>query len=133
MLQTAAPPQPSDVAGLPPVANPVAHRIFTEGGIGMAQAARFYPIVRLGRPANASTVYRHCTDGIKLADGSTLKLESCRWCGRLLTSEAAVARFLSAQNAEPVDAADRTRPAPRTPNQRRRAAERAARELAAPL
>jgi len=103
-------------------------RIISEGSIGMSETARLLGSFRGGRPTHPSTPTRWCMDGVKLPDGSTLRLEHFRQAGRLMTSRAAVLRFLAAQqdNAVAESAAQ-----PRTPAQRKRAADAAETELEA--
>ncbi len=68
-----------------------------------------------GTPIHASTVSRWCLKGVKLPSGRRLSLEFVRAGGKLLTTRAAIVRFLAAQTATP-DAG----PTPRTPAERRR-------------
>ncbi|MBL8864819.1 MAG: DUF1580 domain-containing protein [Planctomycetia bacterium] len=91
----------------------------------MADAARMFGTFRQGKATHPSTPTRWCVKGFKLPNGETLKLEHIRVCGRLMTSRAAVLRFLERMQ-EP---ADDTIPATRSPAERRRAAEAAGREL----
>lgn len=72
-------------------------RILAEGAIGCAEAARVFATVRNGRPCHPSTVNRYCLKGVPLPDGSIVKLEHFRAAKRLLTSRAALVRFLAAQ------------------------------------
>ncbi|VTR92156.1 : DUF1580 [Gemmata massiliana] len=76
-----------------------------------------------GSPIHPTTVTRWCLKGVRV-NGAKLKLEHLRAGGKLLTTRAAIVRFLAAQTdaPEPVSA-------PRTPTQRRRAAEHAEAEL----
>jgi hypothetical protein len=83
-------------------------------------------VFRRGRVTHPSTLVRWMLDGIRLTDGRQLKLEHIRVSNRLMTSRAALVRFLAAQQvpgsfpgAEP----------PRTPSDRRRANDRAEAEL----
>ena len=66
---------------------------------------------------NPATVHRWATHGITV-NGQRVKLETCRVGRRLLTSEPALERFLSALQGEPAEATE----ASATPG-RRRAAE----------
>ncbi len=61
-----------------------------------------------------------CLAGVKLRDRHTLRLEHYRPAGRLMTSRAALVRFLAAQQ-QPFDTPDYQ---PRSPAERRRAADR---------
>lgn len=101
-------------------------RLLAEGPIGMAAAARLLGSFGGDRPTHPSTVTRWAVKGVKLADGSALRLEAVRIGGRLATSHAAVVRFLVAQQ-EPGTPA----PPPRGVGERRRASEEAARRLEA--
>jgi hypothetical protein len=74
-------------------------RIVREGPISMAAASRFYGEARPGVPTHRATPSRHALRGIRLPDGSTLKLEAIRVNGALRTSRAAVIRFLERQQS----------------------------------
>ncbi len=100
-------------------------RIMSEGPIGMAEGARLLGTFRRGRPCHPSTLTRWCLTGVRLADGRILRLEHYRTAGRLMTSRAALLRFLAAQQL-PIDIPIA---APRSPAERRRASNRAADEL----
>ena len=93
--------------------------------LGMAAAARLVPGVA-GGTANASTVFRWATTGVKLPDGRKLKLESVRIGHRIVTSGPALERFIL-QTTESYNPAPT--PAPRSPAARQRASDRAAKEL----
>jgi len=95
-------------------------------GLSLTQAARRFPPARLGRPVHASCVWRWMHDGVRLPDGTIVRLEAARLSGRWLTSEPAIERFLAAQTPH-IDLPAPT--APRTPTARQRASERAAAEL----
>jgi hypothetical protein len=106
-----------------------ATRLLTEQLLSLSQAARRIPPYRGGR-TNPSTNYRWLTSGVKLPDGTILKLEGIRLAGRWVTSSEAVDRFLTAQNTVCNPNGDApTRPAVRTSCQRQRASERASRAL----
>jgi hypothetical protein len=100
--------------------NELVDRLLGEDRIGTAAAGRLVG-------ADQATITRWCQQGVRLPDGSRLKLEYLRVGGRLLTSRQAITRFLAAQ--QPLGA-DQT-PAPRTPAQHERAADRAAAALEA--
>lgn len=106
---------------------PVISEILAGGGLSLPQAARLFPPARRDRPVNASTIFRWIKSGVTLPNGSILRLEGARLSGRWLTSHAAVERFIQGQT--PVLASDPP-PAPRTPTQRNRGAERAVAALA---
>jgi len=68
-------------------------------GRSLSQAAK--PIPGRGKPfTNPSTIWRWVVDGIRLRDGSRLKLEAVRLGGRgrYITSRGAIERFLNAAN-----------------------------------
>lgn len=110
----------------PALDSPVLAEIATGLGLSLSQAARRIPSNRGGRPVHSSCLLRWITSGVRLPDGSLIRLEAARLAGRWLTSEPALMRFVAAQTPRAVaDAA----PTPRTPTQRRRASEQAAREL----
>ncbi len=100
-------------------------RILSEGPIGMSAAAKIYGTFRAGRPTHASTPTRHHLYGITLPDGTVLRLEAIRIAGRLMTSRAAVTRFVAVQQS---DAPPASR-AQSTPSVRRREATIAATQL----
>src|SRR4051794_22312667 len=105
-------------AAVPPSASDVTREILEGSGLSMSQAARRFPSYRQDRPVNASTIWRWIVDGVRLPDGSRVRLEAVRVSGRWLTSVQALARFVNRQtptfDAEAVSTA-------RTPNQQRRA------------
>jgi hypothetical protein len=106
----------------------LAQRLLAEGLKPLAQAARHVPSFRGGRPTSSGCLWRWATRGAKAADGTVVKLETVNLCGgRLLTSEPALARFLARLTAAatPVDGSP---PSPSL-SRRRRAAEKAGREL----
>jgi hypothetical protein len=94
-------------------------------GRDLGQATRLFPPYRKNRPVNTSTVFRWITEGVKLPDGTHLKLEAARVGGRYRTSAQAIERFIRRQNEPPPE-----QPRPRTAKQRTMAAERADKELA---
>jgi hypothetical protein len=73
--------------------------ILAEGPIGMTGAARLYGSFRSGRPTHPSTPTRHHLHGVRLPCGAIIRLEAVRIGGRLMTSKAAVTRFIIAQQA----------------------------------
>ena len=91
-------------------------RLAVEGPIGLTAASRILK-------RHPSTLARWCIDGLKLPNGTALKLESYRLGGKLSTSRPAILRFIAAQ--QPIDS-----PAPiQTPAARRRADREAERIL----
>jgi hypothetical protein len=103
-----------------------ASRILSETTLSLAQAAARLPSFRLGKPVNASTVWRWINDGVKLPDGTTVRLEAVRLAGRWLTSAEALARFADAQTPHAKRTAELP---PRIPQRHRSDFERAEREL----
>jgi len=95
-------------------------------GISLASAAQRVPSFRPGKPTNVATLWRWGLDGIRLQDGTRLRLEVCRFGGRWVTTEAALARFIKAQTPR---MESEQAEAPRTPTQRQKAADRATQQL----
>jgi hypothetical protein len=93
----------------------------TERPIPLAEAARLVPAARNGKRCHESTLFRWITKGIR-----GVKLEALRLGGRWVTSREALQRF--AERLTP-DLEATPRPVPRSPARRRRASERAAKEL----
>src|SRR5690242_15797742 len=101
--------------------------ILAGDGLTLSQAARTFPQGRKSRrtdqpaPVNPSTLFRWHKYGVRLSSGVRVHLEAARVGNRLLTSRAALARFVRAQQpdapAQPAHVA--------TPAQRRRAHEKA--------
>jgi hypothetical protein len=105
-----------------PADNPdVITEVVAGQGITLSQAARIIPPYESGRRLNPATVWRWSRGGVKLADGTRVRLEVCRVGCRWLTSRAAVARFLAAQNAPA--ASPPTAPRPHASNKRTKRAE----------
>jgi hypothetical protein len=77
-----------------------ARKLLNEELLSLAQAARIFPSDREGSHASPVSLWRWCKKGIKLGDGSTLRLEHIRVCGRILVSRESVFRFVSKQNPE---------------------------------
>lgn len=103
-----------------------------ESWISLSQAAKLFPPARRGRPVSASCIWRWFRDGIRTVDGRRIHLEALRVVNRYVTSEPAVRRFIMAQQQPSLRSARPEDPAiapPRTPGQRSRASERAARKL----
>jgi len=110
----------------PNTATAPAHDLTRETLLSLAQAARRFPPARLGRPVSSSTVWRWCRKGVNVPGVGVVRLECVRVSGRWLTSVEAISRFVAAQTPT---ADNEARPTPRTPTQRRKASEQAAREL----
>jgi hypothetical protein len=119
----------------PPVTPDLVEKILAEGPIGMSAAARRLGTFRDGKATHASTPTRWATVGVRLADGSILKLEAVRLNGRLVTSWQAVLRFVRTQQRQPAPATPATvsvaagHTGVRTPSARRLASGAAAKRL----
>ena len=105
--------------------------LLNESIVSMAQAARRLPPFRSDRPVSPTTIWRWLTVGVRLPDGTKLKLEGLRLGGRWVTSVEALTRFAQrqtfTQGTALVGKADS--PETRTANQRKRSSERAAQQL----
>jgi hypothetical protein len=99
-----------------------------EAGQGetLSRAARRVPRTRLDRPVTLSCLLRWITSGVIGPDGQRVYLEAARLAGKWVTTPGAIRRFAQAQTprfaAEPAAAL-------RSPSQRGRASERAAKHL----
>ena len=103
-----------------------ATNLVSESLITLNQAARLLPPSRRGAPVSFSCVFRWVTAGLRGPDGRHVRLEAARVGGRWLTSREALQRFADALTPQ---MGGESAPAPRTPGQRRRAHERATRQL----
>lgn len=92
-------------------------------GISLPAAARLVPGGTAGH-ANPATVFRWTSHGAKAVDGRRVCLEHVRIGNRILTTHAAIRRFIAALS-QSADA----KPAPRSPAAARRASERANKQL----
>jgi hypothetical protein len=97
----------------------------TESTLSLSQAARLLPPSRCGRPVTLSCLLRWVLNGVRTPNG-VVRLEAIRLGGRWITSHEALARFADRQTPR---LEEDSRPAVRTPTQRRRASEQAAKEL----
>ena len=99
-----------------------------EAGEGeyLTQAASRIPSVRQGKRTTLSCILRWVLNGARSPDGQIVPLEAVRLGGRWVTSREALQRF--AERLTPQTSDTQASPA-RTPRQRRRAAEIAAKEL----
>jgi Protein of unknown function (DUF1580) len=75
----------------------LAAEILAGAGLSMAEAAAKIPSFRAGRPTAPTTIARWAADGVRLPDGRTLRLESTRIGGRVVTTVPALIRFITAQ------------------------------------
>lgn len=93
-----------------------------EAGHGqrLAVAARILPSNRQNKPVTMSCLLRWVMDGVRLPDGSRLKLEAARIGGKWVTTPQAIRRFVESQTPQSNDTP--LPPAPRTAKQRQRTA-----------
>jgi hypothetical protein len=100
--------------------------LISEKALPLAEACRIVPPARDGKKTHLSTILRWILRGAKSPTGEMVKLEALRIGSRWVTSREAIQRF--AERLTPrLDG--QTAPAPHTPTQRQRAADRAAKEL----
>ena len=99
-----------------------------EAGEGepLTRAARRIPSTRQGKPVTLSCLLRWVLAGVRSPNGKRVRLEAARLANRWITTPGALRRFVQAQTPR-FDAEDT--PVVRSPAQRRRASERAAKEL----
>jgi hypothetical protein len=95
-------------------------------GETLTRAARRIPRTRQDRAVTIGCLLRWVMAGVLAPDGQRIYLEGARMAGRWVTTPAALQRFIAAQNLPP---ASEQPPAPRSPTKRRRACERARKEL----
>lgn len=96
---------------------------------GLAEACRrHFGRGRMGRPTHPATMTRWILKGVTLKSGETLRLAAKRLPGRWVVSDEAIEEFLDQLTRDHLDQPEPV--APRTTTKRRRAAERAERELA---
>jgi hypothetical protein len=84
---------------MPAAPSRVVSEVLERDALSLAEAAALVPSFRPGRATHPATIARWIADGVPLPDGSRLHLEACRVGGRLVTTKAALARFITAQNA----------------------------------
>lgn len=97
----------------------------TEQRLTVHQATRYFPEYRPGQPTHHSRVLRAITKGSRALDGTWVPLEAVRLGGQWITSVEAIQRW-----AERLTQGQPAQPMPlRTPTARRKAVERADREL----
>jgi hypothetical protein len=98
----------------------------TETALSLAEVAALLPPGRRGKRPHLSCVLRWITRGAPGPDGKPVRLRAARVGGRWFSSREAVAEFIEALTPRfDAPAAEAPRPA----SKRRRASERAAREL----
>jgi hypothetical protein len=92
----------------------ITSEIASGAGIYLAEAAKLFPRHRQNRPVSPSCLFRWATSGVRLDDGTRLRLEAARIAGKLVTSRGAIERFLQRQTPR----AEGELPAIRTPTKR---------------
>lgn len=97
----------------------------SESALTLSQAAKLVPSYRAGRPTHVSRLVRWITNGVRTDDGRLVKLEALRLGGQWVTSALAIQRFAEAMTPSEADIHS---PSQNTAS-RRKAAERASREL----
>jgi hypothetical protein len=99
-----------------------------EHTLSLTQAARdpLFPPGRNGAKPTLSCILRWILNGVKGPTGDRIRLEAVRLGGRWIISREAIQRF--AERLTPRLGCE-TAPVPRTPTERRKASERAAKEL----
>lgn len=112
---------------MPDIVSERIERLMNEGLLGPAALARHLGTFRGGRPTHPSSVSRAMLQGTRLPDGRVVRLEHVKINGRMMSSRAALVRYLAAQQVD--DEQPEQDPAPRTPTARRKASEEAVREL----
>jgi hypothetical protein len=75
----------------------IAAEILGGSGLSLSQAARRFPPFRETKPIAPSTIFRWIAEGVRLPNGSRVRLEAVRLGGRWLTSVPAIERFIARQ------------------------------------
>jgi hypothetical protein len=101
------------------------NRLLTEGLIGTGASARLFGQLKGGRPVHPGTIVRWHLKGVRMADSRIIRLEGIRVAGKVMTSKAALIRFIAEQQTIHTS----NPPISRTPSYRNRAAEAAAKQL----
>jgi hypothetical protein len=104
----------------------VTNNLLSETVRNLTEAANLFPSFRNGRPVHPATLTRWILKGVRGPNGACVRLEALKRPAGWITSVEAVERFLAALT--PNLNASRA-PTPATPGKRRRASERAAKEL----
>jgi hypothetical protein len=81
----------------PNESTPIIREILNGEGLSLAEAARLVPCFRPGRATHTATIWRWAARGVRLAEGSVVRLETCRIGGRQMTTRGALERFIRAQ------------------------------------
>jgi hypothetical protein len=97
----------------------------TESILSLRDAAKLIPPARRGRPCSFQCILRWALEGAKAPSGERVKLEAVRLGSRWVTSREAIQRFAEALTPRPTSDSPQTR----TLRRRRRAAEKAEKEL----
>lgn len=92
----------------------------------LSEACRVLPRGRRGARPHLSTLIRWITTGAPAPDGTRVRLSAIHIGGKWITSRAALQDFAAALTPQ---LQPKSEPMPRTPAQRRRASDEAAREL----
>jgi hypothetical protein len=100
----------------------------SETPIPLAEACKLVPPARQGKRTHLSTLLRWITRGTRSPSGEIVRLDGIRIGSRWMTSREALQRFGEALTPRTDTAVTAT---PRTPGQRSKASEKAARELEA--
>jgi hypothetical protein len=99
-----------------------------ETPLSLTAAARLIPPARGGKATHLSTLLRWILHGARGPAGETVRLEAARIGSRWVTTHQALQRFV--ERLTPVlGGSDRPDSSPRSPEQRRRASDRAAARL----
>ena len=101
----------------------------TELPIHLNEVAKLVPPSRGGKRTHLSTILRWILQGVKGPCGEVVRLEALRLGGKWVTSKEALQRFCERLTPIVNHPDAKTVEAPRAPAARRRASERAAREL----
>jgi hypothetical protein len=103
--------------------SPILGEILSGQGLYLSQAARLLPRHRQNRPVHPTTLSRWAHQGVRLPDGTVIRLEAVRCAGRLVTTAAALKRFLASQSPAALPQPHALRSPGRRCNEQRRAAE----------
>lgn len=103
----------------------LAAAITTGEGLSLGGASVLFPPSRAGRPVHPTTLMRWVIDGVTAPGGRRVKLAAVRVGSRWLTTRAAVAEFIQAQQPAEVVAG----PVPRTGDKRAASVEKELAEM----
>ncbi len=96
-----------------------------EPGLNMSQATKYFVSSRGNRPAHKSRLIRYITHGVNGPNGGRVYLEALRQGNQWVTTPSAIQAFCEALTPERAD----VKPTHQTSASRRRASDRAGREL----